>query len=97
MTMIRKQIYIEPHQEAILKRMAELRGTSEAEIVRQAINRQAGTEAPHTLPLDPQAWEEARRFMLELRAKGPSTERSHIGNREDLYNDRMRRYARDVD
>ncbi len=37
-SMIRKQIYIEPEQEAQLKRVAQQLGVSEAEVIRQAID-----------------------------------------------------------
>ncbi|MBN3941755.1 MAG: hypothetical protein V7L21_34665 [Nostoc sp.] len=35
---IRKQIYIKPHQEHLLKAIAQIVGISEAEIIRQAID-----------------------------------------------------------
>lgn len=38
--MIRKQIYIEPAQEANLKEQARSLGLTEAEVIRRAINRQ---------------------------------------------------------
>jgi hypothetical protein len=38
MTMIRKQLYIDPHQEAALKRKARELGLSEAELVRRALD-----------------------------------------------------------
>ncbi len=36
--MIRKQVYIEVHQEKALKRQAKALGVSEAELMRQALN-----------------------------------------------------------
>jgi len=39
--MVRKQVYIHQRQEATLKRLARQRGLSEAEIIRQAIDREA--------------------------------------------------------
>ncbi|MBR8834308.1 MAG: ribbon-helix-helix domain-containing protein [Stigonema ocellatum SAG 48.90 = DSM 106950] len=39
---IRKQIYIEPHQEHLLKTIAQQTGVSEAEIIRQAIDLHIG-------------------------------------------------------
>jgi hypothetical protein len=36
--MVRKQIYIDKRQRAQLKRAAKARGTSEAELIRQAID-----------------------------------------------------------
>lgn len=85
--MIRKQIYIQPAQQIILKRLAELRGQSEAEVIRQAINQQIGGA---TLPatLDTAAWDEAQRFMVELQALGPLPDQSRDWRREDLYEER---------
>ncbi len=39
-TMVRKQIYIHKWQDTRLKQMAELRSVSEAEIIRQALERE---------------------------------------------------------
>lgn len=38
-TMVRKQLYIEPRQDELLKQYAEESGKSQAEIVRQALDR----------------------------------------------------------
>ena len=38
--MIRKQVYLEPAQEARLKRVAKLTGQSEAELIRRALDQQ---------------------------------------------------------
>lgn len=40
---ITKQIYIEPHQEHLLKAIAQQTGVSEAEIIRQAIDLHIGS------------------------------------------------------
>ncbi|MGD9145272.1 MAG: ribbon-helix-helix protein, CopG family [Anaerolineae bacterium] len=37
--MIRKQLYDEPRQDAVLKRLAQKGGLSEEELIRQAIDR----------------------------------------------------------
>ena len=94
MTMIRKQIRITPHQAAKIKRLAELRATSEAEIIRWAIDHQIRAETAHALPLDSRSWQEARRFMLELCADKSCVARDSIDNREDLYAERMRRQTK---
>ena len=39
-TMVRKQIYITKRQDALLKRLAKQRGVSEAEVIRQALERE---------------------------------------------------------
>jgi hypothetical protein len=93
-TMIRKQIRITSHQAAKIRRLAELRGTSEAQIIRWALDQQIRAETAHALPLGPQAWQEARRFMLELRVNASHAMTDGIDNREDLYAERMRRQAK---
>ena len=79
---VRKQIYIEPEQENLLKRLAASTGVSEAELIRQAIDRHA-----RSLDLtirDPAAWEAERAFIDGLIAKGPLPGRRDW-SREDLY------------
>jgi hypothetical protein len=59
--MVRKQIYIEPRQEALLKRLAQDQGVSEAELIRQAIDRRVGQSGAQVLP-DSRAWEHVVRW-----------------------------------
>jgi predicted DNA-binding protein len=53
--MVRKQIYIKEHQQEKLHKIAEQRGISEAEVIRQAIERETEfqedyyTEESHTI------------------------------------------------
>jgi len=68
---IRKQIYLEPRHGRLLKQLAEYRGVSEAELIRQAVDRQWSSGIGQPLARDPAAWEEAREFMLSLRSRGP--------------------------
>ncbi len=79
---VRKQIYIAPEQESILKQLAKETGISEAEIIRQAIDR-------HTQPVrSPQrnlsAWEHEQRFIQQLIDQGPIPGH-RTWQREDLY------------
>ena len=46
--MLRKQIYIPKRQQVILKRLAKARGLSEAEIIRQAIEREVDCQRRST-------------------------------------------------
>lgn len=79
---VRKQIYIEPYQDAMLKRLAAKSGASEAEIIRQAIDRHvqslqiAGAEMP--------AWEAEDAFIAALIQLGPVIG-ERTWKREDLY------------
>ncbi len=95
--MIRKQVYIEPRQEAILKRLARMRGVSEAELIRESIDRQASSAQLQSAQLDPAAWEEAYQFMVALHARGARSEKGRKWNREDIYEERLSRYGRRSD
>ena len=68
--MVRKQIYIQKQQQILLKNLSKLRGTSEAEAIRKALDHelQGGAGKPH---IDPQAWEQAYNFMVALHMQGP--------------------------
>jgi hypothetical protein len=92
--MLRKQIYIEKRQRALLKRLAKKRGVSEAEVIRQAIEHEAMGGAVPTMPLDHEAWEQALAFMKALQAKGPLPDQRRTWKREDAYEERMSRYDR---
>ncbi len=81
-TRVRKQIYIEPEQEAVLKRISNERGISEAEIIRQAITQHVSNtpELPHNM----RAWAAEREFIVRLMQQGvESGERTW--KREDLH------------
>jgi len=92
--MVRKQVYLEPRQDEWLKYLAKKRGVSEAELIRQAIDRQISGTGGAVLPPDPAAWEQALQFMLELRKRGPLPGQQRTWTREDLYEERLSRYGR---
>jgi len=81
-TMVRKQVYIAPHQEKLLKKMSKELGRSEAELIRQGIDLylQAGLSA---VP-DPGAWEEAKAFIRRLIEQG-SVKGKRQWKREEIY------------
>jgi hypothetical protein len=80
--MVRKQIYIEPRQEEMLKRLARELGVPEAEIIRQGIDEVARAGQP--LPPDGRAWEEEKAFITQRRRlRMPQTGRAWT--REELY------------
>jgi len=67
--MVRKQVYIEPWQEAALKRLAQEAGVTEAEIIREAIDRHAGL---FLLPRrDLTVWLREMAFIDDLIRQGP--------------------------
>ena len=79
---VRKQIYIAPEQESILKQLAKATGTSEAEIIRQAIDRH--TQLVQLPQRNLSAWEQEQRFIQRLIDQGP-VPGHRTWQREDLY------------
>jgi len=94
--MVRKQIYIQKRQEVLLKKLSLLRGTSEAEVIRKALDQELQGGAGKPQP-DPQAWEQAHQFMLELHAQGPLESQPRSWTRDELYEERLSRYDRHSD
>lgn len=90
--MVRKQIYISRRQQMLLKRLAKEKGISEAEIIRQAIDREAISALPKTDQARQDAWEKAYRFMQSLRERAEQFREPYSWNREELYNERLDRF-----
>ena len=90
--MLRKQIYIPKRQQAILKRLAKARGLSEAEIIRQAIEREVAASAARPVANDRSALDDFLRFGLSRQASTDSTQRTW--SRDELYDERLSRYPR---
>jgi hypothetical protein len=91
--MVRKQFYIHKRQQLLLKRLSQARGVSEAEIVRQAIERETTGSSLLPTPPDRAAWEEIVSF-LEARKTltfGSEGGEPYQWNREDAYQERERR------
>lgn len=93
-TMVRKQVYIEPRQDELLKQWAEETGKSEAEILRQALDHWMATEQQRREA--EAAWEEERAFIEARIAEGPVAG-GRKWTREELYEERLSRYGRDTD
>ena len=66
---IRKQIYLEPRQDSLLKSLSKESGVSEAEVIRQILDRQLGYFGP-TQP-DLAAWEAEQTFIEEIKQRSP--------------------------
>jgi len=92
--MVRKQIYIYRRQETLLKRLARLRGVSEAEIIRRAIDQEAQYSQPSYVHNDHCAWEEILQFVEERKKLGIAGE-SYRWNRQEIYEEREVRWIRD--
>jgi hypothetical protein len=89
--MIRKQVYIEPIQDANLKKQANRLGITEAEVIRRAIDRQMAFGVLGVRDLA--AWEKEKAFITE-RMAGKPLARSRKFSREEAYEERLGRYGR---
>ena len=89
--MVRKQIYIEPKQDAQLKRRASELGVTESDLIRPGIDQ---VDRAYTgLPLDRAAWEEELTFIRE-RARIQELGGARGWTREELYQERLERLSR---
>ncbi len=91
--MVRKQIYIQKNQEERLKKVAESRGVSEAEIIRRALDNEL-KRAGYRLAYDDEAMQRLYQAMLDMDKKPPVPPSKRDWSREDLYEERMKRYDR---
>lgn len=80
--MLRKQIYIEPQQDYMLKAKALELHVSESELIREGISRVLETGPVLTKNL--KAWEDEKKFMISLAKKEP-VKGGRGWEREDLY------------
>ncbi len=79
--MIRKQVYIEPEQEVLLKRLSREQGLTEAELIRSGIVKLSSRS---NVVRDITFWEEEKRFIRSLMKKG-ALKGKRRWTREDLY------------
>ena len=89
---IRKQIYIDPAQEALLKQRAQELGVSEAELIRRCLDNIERQTL--ILSVDQQAWEEELAFMQTRAQTIPSRQGHRQWTREELYAERTDRVFR---
>lgn len=89
--MVRKQVYIEPEQDRLLKRRAKELGVTESDLIRRGIDQVDRAHAG--LPLDRAAWEEELTFIRE-RARIQELSRTRGWTREELYQERFERFSR---
>ena len=89
--MIRKQVYIEPIQDASLKQRAVMLGVTEAEVIRRAIDRQMALLGPGVRDL--RAWEREKAFIVKRMSGGPISGGRKF-RREEAYEERLGRYGR---
>ena len=81
-TKVRKQIYLDPEQNAIIKAAARKLQVSEAEIIRQAIMTQA--YRMKTQNRNSRAWEKELEFIRSLAEQG-AVSGGRQWHREELY------------
>jgi hypothetical protein len=95
MTMIRKQLYIDPHQDAALKRKARELGLSEAELVRRALDAIL-TESTPAAPARPSVLQALLEDAQALSVSHPAPE-GYVFKRDDAYDDesRLERWGQD--
>ncbi len=89
--MVRKQVYIQPEQEEMLKRRARELGLSEAALIRQGIDEVAGRG--RSASERERAWRELLDSMKE-RAKMRVPQTGRTWTRDELYEERFERYSR---
>jgi len=80
-SLVRKQIYINHEQEALLKHLSRQTGDSEAELIRQAIDMQMKAVSPRR---DFRAWQTEREFIHRLLAQ-PIVVGRRSWTREELH------------
>jgi len=91
--MIRKQVYIEQRHDQMLKRRANQRGVTEAELIREALDSVEAGSAIRRQDVDMTAAKKALAFMRSL-AASPGESRGRGWTRESLYADRIGRWAK---
>jgi len=84
--MVRKQVYIEEEQDALLKEIARERDVSEAEVIRDCLRSLGKGSARRDVQVrpDPAAWSLADAFIRRLMERGP-VPGGRTWSREDLY------------
>ena len=89
--MVRKQFYIHKRQDALLKQLSQARGLSEAEIIRQAIEREAGMGSTAVRD-SAAAWAEIMQFVQERERTLAGGGKPVQWNRQELYKEREERW-----
>ncbi len=80
--MLRKQVYIEPEHERLLKARSAALGVTEAELIRQSLE-SLGRQV-HATGVDPESWQ-AELSFLKQRASLKSPQGKRTWTRESLH------------
>jgi hypothetical protein len=94
--MVRKQVYTKKRQDILLKQLSQARGLSEAEIIRQALEREAGMR-PATAGDSLAAWAGIMRFVQERKSALPGEGKPVQWDRQELYEAREARWRKPND
>lgn len=92
--MVRKQIYLPRRQNLTLRRLAKERGISEAEVIRQALEREAEVNTPG-VRVTTEAWAEILKFVHERWVTAAATGKPVQWNRQELYDERESRWFKE--
>ena len=90
--MIRKQIYIPSRQDSLLKKLAKQRGVSEAEVIRQALDREV--QMPGIEQTSEAAFAKMEKFMEERKARYAGTGEPYRWSRNEIYEERESRWIK---
>ena len=92
--MIRKQIYLPRRHNLRLKRLAKQRGISEAEVIRQALEREAALSVP-AVHDSRKALEKIFAYVESLRKRPDFMQaKPYTFNRDELYEERESRWMK---
>lgn len=92
--MIRKQVYIEERHDRWLKHRARQRGVTEAEIIREALDRAEIGDSRTGHLSDPAAGREAISFMRSLARRRRKAPAGRGWSRDSLYDERIGRWQK---
>lgn len=92
--MIRKQVYIEERHDRLLKRRAKQQGVTEAEVIREALDRADAGGSRASYPSDPAAGRKAISFMRSLAKRQRKAPAGRGWTRESLYDERIGRWQK---
>ncbi len=93
--MVRKQIYIHKRQDDLIKRLADARGVSEAEVIRNAIEKEMHGTQNLPVSLSNSALDEFIQLALSKRAAAIKSE-AYRWNRDEIYEERLNRWLREA-
>lgn len=94
--MVRKQIYIPRRQDILIKRLSQTRGVSEAELIRQAIEREISGSMSQS-PGDDDAWVKLMEAVEEVRQRWDGKREPLRWTREEIYAEREDRWLNNME